>query len=57
MFTTTAAWTTRPSWGVTWADATHLFVSNSDIKGQLSLDGGQTFGFGYTGHTLTRCTA
>jgi hypothetical protein len=37
------------SWGVTWADAQHMFVSNSDIKGQISSDGGQTFGFGFTG--------
>lgn len=37
------------SWGVTWADSSHLYVSNSDIRGQISLDGGQTFGFGYSG--------
>src|SRR5207244_3088947 len=37
------------AWGVTWADATHLFVANSDVKGQISSDGGQSFGFGYTG--------
>ncbi|MFO0953438.1 MAG: hypothetical protein U0835_20265 [Isosphaeraceae bacterium] len=37
------------SWNVAWADATHLFVSNSDTRGQVSTDGGQTFGFGYTG--------
>lgn len=40
------------AWGVTFIDATHVFISNSDVRGQLSLDGGQTFGFGYTGHTL-----
>ncbi|HEY1380495.1 MAG TPA: hypothetical protein VGF55_27085, partial [Gemmataceae bacterium] len=40
------------SWGVTWADATHLFIANSDVKGQLSVDGGQTFGFGYTGDNM-----
>jgi len=39
------------SWAVGWADATHVFISNSDVRGQLSLDGGQTFGYGYTGHT------
>ncbi|HJZ57871.1 MAG TPA: hypothetical protein VKE74_23130, partial [Gemmataceae bacterium] len=38
------------SWQVAWADQTHLFISNSDVQGQLSTDGGQTFGFGYTGH-------
>lgn len=38
------------SWGVTWSDSARLFVSNSDIRGQISLDGGQSFGFGYTGH-------
>jgi photosystem II stability/assembly factor-like uncharacterized protein len=37
------------SWQVAWADPTHLFVGNSDVRGQLSADGGQTFGFGYTG--------
>jgi photosystem II stability/assembly factor-like uncharacterized protein len=39
------------SWAVGWADAGHVFISNSDVRGQLSLDGGQTFGYGYTGHT------
>jgi photosystem II stability/assembly factor-like uncharacterized protein len=40
------------AWGVTWADATHVVIANSDVKGQLSLDGGQTFGFGYSGVSL-----
>lgn len=39
------------AWGVTWADSQRIFVSNSDIRGQISSDGGQSFGFGYTGHT------
>lgn len=38
------------AWQVTWASPTNLFISNSDVQGQLSTDGGQTFGFGYTGH-------
>lgn len=40
------------SWGVTWANPNTLFVANSDVRGQRSTDGGQSFGFGYTGHTL-----
>lgn len=39
-------------WGVTWADASHLISSNSDIRGQISADGGQSWSFNYTGHTL-----
>jgi photosystem II stability/assembly factor-like uncharacterized protein len=39
------------SWNVAWADATHVFIGNADVRGQLSVDGGQTFGYGYTGHT------
>ena len=27
----------------------HVIIANSDIRGQLSTDGGQTFGFAYTG--------
>jgi hypothetical protein len=37
------------SWSVAWADASHVVIGNSDVKGQLSLDAGQTFGFGYAG--------
>lgn len=40
------------SWSLTWADANTLILGNSDVRGQRSTDGGQTFGFGYTGHTL-----
>ena len=34
-----------------WTGPNNLFIANSDVQGQLSTDGGQTFGFGYTGHT------
>jgi hypothetical protein len=40
------------SWTVGWGDASHVVIGNSDVKGQLSLDGGQTFGFGYTGDSF-----
>jgi photosystem II stability/assembly factor-like uncharacterized protein len=40
------------SWAMAWADANHLIIGNSDVRGQLSLDGGQTFGFGYSGDTF-----
>jgi photosystem II stability/assembly factor-like uncharacterized protein len=39
------------SWGVTWASANHLIANNSDIRGQQSNDGGQSWNFNYTGHT------
>jgi len=39
------------SWGLTWADANTMILSNSDVRGQRSTDGGVTWGFGYTGHT------
>ncbi|MFO0875827.1 MAG: Calx-beta domain-containing protein [Gemmataceae bacterium] len=39
------------SWQVVWSDPTRLFIANSDIGGQISSDGGTTFGFGYAGHT------
>lgn len=39
------------SWGVNWVDQNRLIVSNSDIYGQVSSDGGQSFGFGFTGNT------
>ena len=39
-------------WQVTWADANTMIASNSDIRGQRSTDGGQTWSFGYTGHTM-----
>jgi photosystem II stability/assembly factor-like uncharacterized protein len=39
------------AWGVTWADANTLVIANSDIFSTRSTDGGQTFGFGYTGPT------
>jgi hypothetical protein len=39
-------------WGITWADSTRLFGSWSDIRGTRSTDGGLSWGFGYSGHTL-----
>ena len=30
-------------------NANHVIIGNSDVKGEYSTDGGQTFGFGYTG--------
>lgn len=38
------------SWNLTWANPNVMILSNSDVKGQRSTDGGQTWGFGYTGH-------
>jgi photosystem II stability/assembly factor-like uncharacterized protein len=37
------------SWSIAWRDANHVLIGNSDVKGQISSDGGQTFGFGYSG--------
>lgn len=39
------------SWGMTWTSPTHIITANSDIRGVQSYDGGQTWGFNYTGHT------
>ncbi|MBS1538579.1 MAG: exo-alpha-sialidase [Bacteroidetes bacterium] len=37
-------------WQVTWSDANTMFSCFSDIKGVRSTDGGNTWGFNYTGH-------
>ncbi|EEF60354.1 conserved hypothetical protein [Pedosphaera parvula Ellin514] len=45
-------------WGVTWSDSNHIVAGYSDIKGIISADGGNTWGFGYTGHnqnSMYRC--
>jgi ribosomal protein L35AE/L33A len=39
-------------WQVTWTDANTMIGSNSDIRGQRSTDGGQTWSFNYTGHNF-----
>lgn len=39
-------------WYVTWADPQTLWASYADIRGARSTDGGVSWGFGYTGHTL-----
>ena len=38
-------------WGLTWTSPTHIVAANSDIRGVQSYDGGQSWGFNYTGHT------
>ncbi len=38
------------SWSLTWATPNTMILGNSDVRGQRSIDGGQTWGFGYTGH-------
>ena len=38
-------------WGMTWTSPTHIVTANSDIRGVQSYDGGQSWGFNYTGHT------
>lgn len=40
------------SWSLAWADASHMVAGNSDIRGQISADAGQSWSFGYSGHTL-----
>ncbi len=40
------------SWSLTWANPNVMILGNSDVRGQRSTDGGQTWGFGYTGHTF-----
>lgn len=39
-------------WSVAWADANNLWASFADIRGIRSVDGGKTWSFNYTGHTL-----
>jgi photosystem II stability/assembly factor-like uncharacterized protein len=39
------------AWQVAWADANTLIVGNSDVDGQRSTDGGQSFGLKLTGQT------
>jgi hypothetical protein len=39
-------------WVVTWADSNHVVAGYSDIKGVISTNGGDSWGFGYTGHNL-----
>jgi hypothetical protein len=39
-------------WHLAWADASTMWASYADIRGTRSTDGGATWGFGYTGHTL-----
>ena len=39
-------------WDVTWADSNHIVAGYSDIKGAISADAGNSWGFGYTGHNL-----
>lgn len=38
-------------WWVTWADASNVFGSYSDIRGARSTDGGAKWSFNYTGHS------
>ncbi|AIE87525.1 sialidase family protein [Fimbriimonas ginsengisoli] len=40
------------AWYVAWADANNVWGSFSDIRGARSMDGGKTWGFNYSGHTL-----
>jgi hypothetical protein len=40
------------SWSLTWANPNVMILGNSDVRGQRSTDGGQTWGFGYSGHTF-----
>ncbi|HMP58254.1 MAG TPA: Calx-beta domain-containing protein [Gemmatales bacterium] len=39
------------SWQVYWADANTMLIANSDVRGQRSTNAGQSWNFGYTGHT------
>lgn len=39
-------------WWLTWASATDLFASFTDIRGIRSQDGGDSWSFDYTGHSL-----
>ena len=40
------------NWSMAFCDPNHLFVGDTDISGLISSDGGLSFGFGYTGHSL-----
>lgn len=39
-------------WQLHWQDANNMFACYSDINGIRSKDGGNTWGFDYTGHTI-----
>jgi photosystem II stability/assembly factor-like uncharacterized protein len=39
-------------WWLTWSDASGIFASFTDIRGVRSMDGGVSWGFDYSGHTL-----
>ncbi len=39
------------AWQVAFTGGTTMFVANSDVRGQRSIDGGASFGFGYSGHS------
>lgn len=39
------------SWSLCWSSANELFAGFSDIRGIRSTDGGETWGFNYSGHT------
>lgn len=40
------------SWFLAWADKSTMWASHSDIRGTRSQDGGKSWAFDYTGHTL-----
>ncbi|HMX62497.1 MAG TPA: sialidase family protein, partial [Candidatus Sumerlaeota bacterium] len=40
------------NWALAWFDANNMWASFSDIQGTRSTDGGATWSFNYTGHTL-----
>jgi hypothetical protein len=39
-------------WWLTWSDASRIFASYTDIRGMRTTDGGSSWSFNYTGHTL-----
>lgn len=39
-------------WRVAWFDSLAMFACFSDMRGNISSDGGASWGFNYTGHTL-----
>ncbi|MBI4750966.1 MAG: hypothetical protein HY774_21000 [Acidobacteria bacterium] len=40
------------TWWLTWSDTNNLFAAFTDIRGKRSTDSGNTWSFGYTGHTF-----
>ena len=39
------------AWQIAWLGQSNVFIANTDVRGQISYEGGTSFGFDYTGHS------